>query len=600
MKHTSTKIITHIVIYVIAIIGIFVLQFKSAKTFSLTLGALSISGRNEVVDGKTIPLLPIQVVSNGISFFVSERDPILVEDTFGQHPILVQDYSNEDARFTIHCSEGVSITFGYDKYGDIEVLSILGNMPDSILSVSIPWKILANARFEIKNKKSLILLSKKSFQFEGDFGFNEMGIIDTHIEQPYLKLTRENPHAQYTSYIESKEFSIQSIAAMSGSTENEYRQAKEEFSSLALNLTREAIAKRNYTEQTLVAYIAEMARRNMYVTAFEHAPASLLTRQNRTALSLSFYGNTIESYNEIIQEENTQRQILSRLISERSISVFEFENLIAYLVDRNSSVLIEDLNAVLAQNDLSKINLSQAIGIIEASLDYAEYFPNRENFFEKNIETCFRKITDSFMIIDENLFGIITENDSSVLDTILNLRLSRVLLRFGTESWKTVGYKLYTSVCSLLGVDGSIAKKYTITAERDSRGIIVNDEVIFNVAQIYPHIVENNWYPSAKSLHKARHGMWLYTSAKEVQVLDSSQNRVHFSIEGIKDASEYFVMRNVSRLRSIIIYGLEYRSDRRFETYNSSGYVYNENTGTLYVKLKHKQDVEEIILLFDN
>ena len=75
---------------------------------------------------------------------------------------------------------------------------------------------------------------------------------------------------------------------------------------------------------------------------------------------------------------------------------------------------------------------------------------------------------------------------------------------------------------------------------------------------------------------------------------------MHFSIEGIKDASEYFVMRNVSRLRSIIIYGLEYRSDRRFETYNSSGYVYNENTGTLYVKLKHKQDVEEIILLFDN
>ena len=64
--------------------------------------------------------------------------------------------------------------------------------------------------------------------------------------------------------------------------------------------------------------------------------------------------------------------------------------------------------------------------------------------------------------------------------------------------------------------------------------------------------------------------------------------------------THYVIINGIQAFRTIYIYEMAFRMDPRFETYNSSGYVYNENTGTLYVKLKHKQDVEEIILLFDN
>ena len=92
--------------------------------------------------------------------------------------------------------------------------------------------------------------------------------------------------------------------------------------------------------------------------------------------------------------------------------------------------------------------------------------------------------------------------------------------------------------------------------------------------------------------------MWVYGSAQNISVIDHHTGYVRFAVEGVRDGAEYMVIRNVKRLKTIIIYGLEYRSDNRFETYNSSGYVYNEATATLYLKLKHKQDIEEITLTY--
>lgn len=596
MKHVSIKIITQISVFLVVIIGIFIIQFKSGTTFSLNLGPVSVAGRYDIVDGKSVPLLPIQILANGIGFFVSERDAIIAEKEEGSESLKIVGYNNTEKTFTILCSDDVSINFAYDKFGDIEVLNISAKMPESIQAVSVPWKITANAKFKIKNKKSLISFNKKNFQFEGDFGFNEMGIIDSKIEQPRLILSKENEAiASYLSYIEASEFSVESVASMGGSSENEYKAAKEAFTNTALNVMSEQIIRKNYNEQILVSYIAEMARRNMYLTGLTNAPASLLSKNSRTSLSLTFYGNIIEMYNEILQEENIQRNNLSKLITEASFSIFETENLIAYLVDRNSEILITDIKRLLAENDISKINLSQSIGIIECFLDYAKYFPNNENFFEKNLETCFRKIKDSLFVIGDALYSAQNDGEKKFIDNLLSLRLSKLLLRVHDNRWKPVGYKLYTSICGLLGADGSLARIFNVTGEKDQLGLVIDDKEVLSAARLYPAMIENSWYPSAVSLYNAGHGTWAYASA-ELKVLEVRPKYLRIAVEGVRDGTEYLVLRNVRKLKNIIIYGLDYRSDSRFETYNSSGYVYDETTSTLYLKIKHKKDVEEIIL----
>lgn len=43
---------------------------------------------------------------------------------------------------------------------------------------------------------------------------------------------------------------------------------------------------------------------------------------------------------------------------------------------------------------------------------------------------------------------------------------------------------------------------------------------------------------------------------------------------------------------------MDFRADPRFESYNSSGYRYNAETETLYLKMRHKQEYEDIVIYY--
>ena len=43
---------------------------------------------------------------------------------------------------------------------------------------------------------------------------------------------------------------------------------------------------------------------------------------------------------------------------------------------------------------------------------------------------------------------------------------------------------------------------------------------------------------------------------------------------------------------------MSFRTDPRFETYNSSGYVYKKSTETLLLKSRHKSQLEKIRLVY--
>lgn len=601
MKHITRKIITLLVVFTFVIIGIFIIQFKSGKNFSVTFGAVFVTGRYNINEGENVPLLPVQITANGISFFVSEKDSIIATDKYKTYNLKITKYTSTEKSFTIHCTYNAEITFSYDKLGDIEVLTVSALVPENFSTLSLPWKITGNARFEIQNNKSLIVYNKKNFEFDGNFGFNDIGIVDTKIEQPRLTFSKLEYTATYKNHIQTNAFDIKLVSDMQGSSESDYNNAKDKFSTQALSILSEQINKNNYNEKVVVAYISEMARRNMYLTALENVPARVLPKKDRSELSLPFYGNIIELYENILQKENNQRQNLSKLISEKSTSIFDFENVIAFLVDHNSTILISDLPTILDVADLSKLTLSQAIGIIESYLDYTEYFGESENFLEKNLITCFREITNSFFVLDGNLYSKQIIDDKSFIDTSLTLRLVRLLLRLeNQQNWKNVAYKLYTSVCDLIGIDGSLVKTYNVETENGKQVLLVNDEYVFSASEVYPMLIENNWYPSAKSLHMAKKGCWVYGAFKNINIQKSTSNYLKFTVEGIKGGSEYLILRNIHNLKNIVIYGLDYKSDPRFETYNSAGYVYNKATATLYLKLKHKKDVEEIVLQLEN
>ena len=54
----------------------------------------------------------------------------------------------------------------------------------------------------------------------------------------------------------------------------------------------------------------------------------------------------------------------------------------------------------------------------------------------------------------------------------------------------------------------------------------------------------------------------------------------------------------IEEFESIYIYDLKFRTDHRFETYNSSGYIHKKDSNTLLLKSRHKSEVEIIRLIY--
>ena len=59
-------------------------------------------------------------------------------------------------------------------------------------------------------------------------------------------------------------------------------------------------------------------------------------------------------------------------------------------------------------------------------------------------------------------------------------------------------------------------------------------------------------------------------------------------------STHYVILKGIKKFTSIYIYDIAFRTDSRFESYNSSGYIYKPESMTLLLKSRHKEDVEDV------
>ena len=176
MKHIVGRVVAYTVLYCSVIFGIFILQFTKGQTFSLTLGAMSVTGRQERTEaGETLPLLPLHVVSNGLDLYISEQNPVYAvdeSDSVSALRVLAYQFYEAEARFSVHCSDDVVISFFSERRGDIDSLMVEAVLPAGIKRVLLPWKITQNAGIERADGKIFVRSGKKQYTFTGSFGFD--------------------------------------------------------------------------------------------------------------------------------------------------------------------------------------------------------------------------------------------------------------------------------------------------------------------------------------------------------------------------------------------------------------------------------------------
>ena len=133
-------------------------------------------------------------------------------------------------------------------------------------------------------------------------------------------------------------------------------------------------------------------------------------------------------------------------------------------------------------------------------------------------------------------------------------------------------------------------------------GIVAKADQVLDIAEVYDVVLSHStWIPHPYSLSSQMGSpSWAWTSAQDIKIVKQEDSSVQFSVRFPQGQTHYMVIRGIKPFYRIQIYGLDFRTDPRFESYNSSGYRYNEKTETLYLKMRHKSEVENIVIWFGN
>ena len=120
------------------------------------------------------------------------------------------------------------------------------------------------------------------------------------------------------------------------------------------------------------------------------------------------------------------------------------------------------------------------------------------------------------------------------------------------------------------------------------------------LSDIYPVVVhDNTYYPHfTKILTEGNNVIWAWTCAEQIRYEVGEGRSGTFTIDFPLEHTHYVILRGVSPFRSIYIYDMAFRTDPRFETYNSSGYVYKPSNRALLLKSRHKSESETVRLVY--
>ena len=114
-------------------------------------------------------------------------------------------------------------------------------------------------------------------------------------------------------------------------------------------------------------------------------------------------------------------------------------------------------------------------------------------------------------------------------------------------------------------------------------------------------MIKNNAnYPHSLVMDKnSNETVWAWTCASNITYEENENSSEALITVSFKQGdSHYITINGIKPFVGIEIYGLSFHTDPRFETYNSSGYIYNEKTHTLFLKSRHKVSNEKIRLYF--
>ena len=563
------KALTLLIVDVIIIIGIFILQFRTDSSIIEKIGNLQLTFfQNEEKDKGFVLQNKFRLSYNGVNFFFDDQTPVtVVKGEQTDLPVTLESWQkNNELSYTLNFTNDIKVTFNLESLDENASLSVLSEFPpkSDIESLSIPFNYSSNLKVQ-KSEDSNIVLNNKKDSWE---------IEASSLTNGKFALNKNRHEGSYSIYQEDKTFTFSDVV---DSPFADFALFNKNISNLKSNLISSFKANTNdanISEQVIVSYLAAQAENGSYSQALDDIPSGFKKSSQRTYLSAP-YLNTLSDMNEMLEKsiadyENT----ISNNVDVHNLDIYTIRNISNYMTVHSKPQVIRKLLENTAVKDLSDATLSQVSGILHAYIDLVDLNPSYAKILVPVLPACIEKITQACSY--ENGKMTISEN-GTFLSVMQAVEIGFAVMRYGLQIQDEILQKAgYVLVNSYLSENSSF----------DLR----------TLANLYPIIAYDNWYyPHLQIINSDGDNlMWAWTCARDISYEKESDDIINITIDFPESLTHYVIIKGIPHFTTIYIYNMAFRTDPRFETYNSSGYVYKSSTNTLLLKSRHKSKKEVI------
>lgn len=562
-KHPVRKFLGLLALYTFIIVGIFVLQFKTESIISRTLGSLSLTLAQTQTEDDQIKLKnQFEVEYKNIKFSASEKNPVMAKTKNGEIQALVLDNYEETANgFTILFQNNAKISFAVN--GD--KLSVFPSYNDTYKSYTIPYSTSKKFNTEKISSSNMMLSSKNDLlSFSAESLENDSFEISTSSAATIASISRQ------------KSFSFDAVAQLEKSTKKDFDANAKKLCDTLINKTNESLVSSSassLTEKIIVAYVAELSKRGKYTQAVNSIPESFKTGTKRTYISAPYFNNLVEM-NKTLSTANSR---MLSAVSSKSLDAFTVEDISSFLLREKFKSSVQEFMAYPASISKFAPTAVQAAAILNVYADVSAKDRKFASKLEPVLDQCVEIIQKSCSVKDKTL----VISDPSVKTIIDQIKIGDALVKIGNakskEIWTKAGYILLNTALE--------SKEITLQ----------------NVGDIYTILSpQNKFYPHTEILgYYGTNAVWAWTIASAISYTFEPATTANIVIDFPLNMTHYVIFNGVPSFdNKIQIQGIMFRTDPRFEAYNSSGYVYQATTQSLLIKSRHKSRFEVIRLYF--
>ena len=557
-------------LYAVLIVGIFVLQFKTESVVNRSYGEnrdLKVSLAHTQGSGDEMKLKnQFQITYKGIMLSGNDSSPVQVFNTANPtviHDLTLDSFREEADSVTLRFNDGSQIKF---QTTDHLIISAEPSKENDCLTLE--YKVSSDHKMEDFTSSRILLDRGNEF-----FALNAPALDKTRIT-----LTTGNNTATFAAYDPEQKFEFAAVAGIAQSNSAFTSNIKQFRDSVVTRFVQAAIssASESLTEQEVTAYVAEMASRDSFTEGLNAVPDAFKNGNRRTYLSAPYFGHLSGMDRTLVMKNDQLTSMVGTAISTKNLDIFTIDGIADFILREKKKDGINALLSIASGPNAPIPTVQQATGIISV---YTKLYANDKDL-AKNLEgaakNCISIIGENCRIFSGNLYVSQNGADLKPAQTVLT---GLALISYGNISQNS---------------DYIEAGKLLI-----SRPITENSLTFQEAAELYPLLVpENKFYPHAEILgYYGFESVWAWTCALGVNYQIKDNGVVNINVRFPVDQSHYVIFKGIPGFSSRIeIQKQWWRTAKDFESYNASGYTYDESAKNLYLKSKHKSETELIRL----